>query len=92
MINTTSTTIQSLIADLNYFNTEIVHHIGVLAYEEHKGETVSMDVIIQAERMILLHSHSMQRVMCNLLELRHAAVPTIDRNKYGVNLFKAVAI
>lgn len=92
MISTTSTIIQSLIADLNYFNTEIVRHIGVLAYEEHMGETVSMDVIIQAERMILLHSRSMQTIMCKLLDLRHVAVPTIDRNKYGVNLFKAVAI
>ena len=92
MINTTSTTIQSLIADLNHFNTEIAHHMSVLTYEQQIAATSSMDVIDQTERMLKMHSKSMQSVMCQLLEFRHVAVPTADRNKYGVNLFKAVAI
>ena len=81
MINTTSTTIQSLIADLNHFNTEIVR-------------LMNKDVNDKAQRnsLINMHSESMQSAMCKLLDLRHVAVPTLDKNQHGVNLFKAVAI
>ena len=51
-----------------------------------------MEVNDQNERRIKMYSESMESAMCKLLDLRHVAVPTLNKNQYGTCLFKAVAI